>query len=793
MTDRAVSVSTSGHCALAPLDGIRVVDFGHYVAGPVAGMLLADQGARVVHIEAPGRQAAQLPAAAIWNRGKEPRVLNLKDRGDRDIAWRLIADADVVIENFRPGVMDRLGCGPEAMMARNPRLIYCSIPGFAAGDHRSTLAAWEGIVAAASGMYRLLSSGAEPAFTTIPIASVYGAVIAALNVAVALVARERTGRGARIEVPLFRAMLSGMSSSRIRTPRGRLALSRHRPGVAHGPTPFNASYRCRDGRYLYLLTGDHRKFANVLTSVLGVRDDPALALRERDPWLGVDDRNINDPSFLSASIEADLHSRLADIFSRRAADEWEARLVAAGVPAAVCRSPAEWFRSAHPLDAGLVTTDPRSHAAVCLGRLVSTHVRRPLTAGAGAISTNASRRQRIARGGRDARAAGPLAGIRVLDLSSVIAGPVCARTLGEFGADVIKIDSPRPNHNPLFTCALGVNVNRGKRSALLDLKPPAGRRVLCRLASTADVLVENFSAAAAAALDLGGTRDDDCPIHCRLNAFGFEGDWAGRKGYDPVVQAAAGIQARFGGSAAPRVHGHASTLDYLSGFAAAFGVVIVLFHRARRESNVNGAGLDTYLVETSLAHAASLVQSDILPACCDGSLSEPMGPGVRGWSPLDRLYRCSDGWLYVACPTLERQQFLRLPPFENLQRQPDESAENALERRFAANGVTWWETHLARFGVAAHEVLTTAEIRDRSLAAQDGLFTTLDVPRLGDVELLTSAGCVCGVAPDEPAVAPKLGAHTREILSELGVPRREARHLFAAGVVSESLGDEYVP
>ena len=111
------------------LDGVRVIDFGQYIAGPLAGMLLADQGADVIRVDPPGGPTWDTPANATWNRGKRSIILNLKQPDDLAIATRLVESADVVIENFRPGVMDRLGIGPQAALRLNPRLIYCSLPG----------------------------------------------------------------------------------------------------------------------------------------------------------------------------------------------------------------------------------------------------------------------------------------------------------------------------------------------------------------------------------------------------------------------------------------------------------------------------------------------------------------------------------------------------------------------------------------------------------------------------------------------------------------------------------------
>jgi len=195
---------------MRPLDGIRVIDFGHYIAGPMAASLLINHGVKVCRVQRPYTESDATRDGAPWNHGKEIVTLDLKSPEGHAAAMRLIADADVLIENFRPGVMDRLGLGPHSMRALNARLIYCSMPGFAESDPRSDVRAWEGVVAAAVGLYGVLSTPLDPKYTTIPLASTYAAVLAASTVVACLIKRRHTNAGERIEVPLFDAMLSGL-------------------------------------------------------------------------------------------------------------------------------------------------------------------------------------------------------------------------------------------------------------------------------------------------------------------------------------------------------------------------------------------------------------------------------------------------------------------------------------------------------------------------------------------------------------------------------------------------------
>ena len=157
-----------------------------------------------------GDPARSEPAFATWNRGKRSIELDLKTPEGQANAQALAKKADIVIENFRPGVADRLGIGYEALSKENPGLLYVSIPGFSEDSPHRDERGWEGIVAASTGVYQPFDETEEPLFLPLPAASTFAAIVASVSVTMAMVARERSGKGQRIEVLMHSAMFSAI-------------------------------------------------------------------------------------------------------------------------------------------------------------------------------------------------------------------------------------------------------------------------------------------------------------------------------------------------------------------------------------------------------------------------------------------------------------------------------------------------------------------------------------------------------------------------------------------------------
>ncbi|WP_305097702.1 CaiB/BaiF CoA transferase family protein [Croceibacterium aestuarii] len=197
-----------------PLAGIRVLDMGTFITGPAAGMLLADLGAEVIKVEQPGtgdpfrafKGDLYSPHYQTYNRNKKSVELNTKDPADLEKLDELVKSADVFIQNFRPGVAERLGVGPERLQGINPRLIYCGISGFGNDGPWRDRPAFDTVSQASTGFLRLLVNPANPRVVGPAIGDAVTGFFAAQGVLAALYEREKTGKGRLVETSMFEAM-----------------------------------------------------------------------------------------------------------------------------------------------------------------------------------------------------------------------------------------------------------------------------------------------------------------------------------------------------------------------------------------------------------------------------------------------------------------------------------------------------------------------------------------------------------------------------------------------------------
>ena len=206
------------------LDGIRVVDFSRILAGPYATMVLADHGADVIKVEGlPDGDPSRVSGTAfiggesalflLWNRGKRSIALDLRDPASKPIIGSLIDTADVVVENFRPGVADDMGIGYDAVSERNPGVVYCSISAFGPVGPLASRPGTDSLIQAISGLMALTGEpDRQPVLAGIPVADLIGALLAVQGILLALTTRQATGGGQRVDVSLLAGMIAGLNT-----------------------------------------------------------------------------------------------------------------------------------------------------------------------------------------------------------------------------------------------------------------------------------------------------------------------------------------------------------------------------------------------------------------------------------------------------------------------------------------------------------------------------------------------------------------------------------------------------
>jgi crotonobetainyl-CoA:carnitine CoA-transferase CaiB-like acyl-CoA transferase len=725
------------------LGGIRVIDFGQWLAGPLTALLLADQGAEVIHVDPPGGPAWKTVANATLQRGKQRIVLDLKSTADLASARGLISSADVVIENFRPGVMDRLGLGWDAVRRGHDRLIYCSLPGFAADDPRATMPAWEGVLAAATGTYTRSGAEDQPRFNALPLASEFGALAAAIAITMALIARERDGLGQRLEVPLFDAMFLAFGASALLV-----------NGAAAGgrpADPWSGTYQCRDDAMVLLNLATPRFVRRFLEATDTLQAWTAKGYLEPD-------RLVHD-SALWAQHKHDLSALLRT----RTAEEWDALATQVLLPLTRIRTSAAWMESQHAQDAGIIVPvdDPEYGHMLQPGPPV--RLCGPLSADTAPPSECPTVIRAMTATGHLSAA---LEGFRVVDTTQVLAGPTAARTLAEFGAEVIKINNPweegagyRWQVHRYHT-----DVNRGKRTVLVDLKRLEGRALLWRLVENADAFLQNLRLGVAERLGIGyeqvRAHKPDI-VYLSVSAFGYGGAWQYRPGYEPNAQAITGIQARMGGGV-DRPAGQPFAIDdYCTGLLGAFSLGLGLFHRLR-----TGAG---QRVETSLGHAATFLQIPYMQTYEGKVWDEPSGPQAHGWGPLQRLYRAADAWFFLGAQDAQLECLAAIPGLQTVQGLIGTPLAAQLEACFRTRPASEWICLLGEAGMGAHTLGTVTQLMQEPWAIAHGLSVTR---QHRDGAMITTIGPPARlsrtpVVPGRPVSPP--GGDAAEVLAMIGM------------------------
>jgi crotonobetainyl-CoA:carnitine CoA-transferase CaiB-like acyl-CoA transferase len=404
----------------------------------------------------------------------------------------------------------------------------------------------------------------------------------------------------------------------------------------------------------------------------------------------------------------------------------------------------------------------------------------------------------------DSPPAGPLAGVRVVDASRVLAGPFCGMLLGDLGADVVKLERPGTGDEtrawgPPFAAAADggrgdatyfLSVNRNKRSLTVNLGDAAGREVLARLAARADVFLENFRPGTQAALGADWetlSRLNPRLIYCSVSGFGPVGPDREKLGYDLLMQGAVGLMSTTGAPGGAPVRVGVAVIDLATGATALGAVVAALY---ARERTGRGQRIDCALLTTGVAWMTYAAQSFF----ATGRQPAPSGSGHPNLVPY-QAFQGSDGrWFLVAVGSDDQwRRFCRaldLPQGADAQLATNagrvahrEALITDLTRRFAAAPAAAWIARLEAGGVPAGPVRGMADVFADPQVAALGLDCTLPHPAYGALRTVGTAFRLSETPASLRLAPPLLGQHTDPVLAELGFDPAEIARLRAAGAV----------
>jgi crotonobetainyl-CoA:carnitine CoA-transferase CaiB-like acyl-CoA transferase len=792
--------------------GLNVLEMGAgSVAASMAGMVLADAGARVVKVEPPegDRLRTQLPSGfLVWNRGKESLIADLRTGEGQRHVRSLASQADVVLEGFSPGVADGWGVGADALCAADPSLVHCSFTGFGPTGPYARIKGYEALVAAKVGLFARGGFGHRdgPILYPVPWGGFGAAMQATAGILGALLVRDRTGRGQRISattvagldpVDYFMTTVWQLTARKGEAPpldaRATLAASRYGVLVC-----------TRDGRFIQ-------------TSTLLPHQGRALSAAAGIDHLLDDPRFASIPMFPTPDDAQEWEDLLWEAFRKEDLAHWLPILEA---------SPDIAFEVAVTSEEGLdhpqivhngdvVTVDDPTHGPIREVGPIGHYSLTPITIERSAPTLGAHAgplvRNAVPTPTDEPAPAHPLAGVTIVEFGFFYAMPYALAMAAALGARVIKLEDRNgdPHRRSFGVEVASTKTTAGKESVSIDLATPRGREIAQRIVAQADVFVTGFRTGVADRVGLG--YDELRAVNPRLlyvhaGGYGTDGPYAKRALYAQAAQAVAGSFGRQVGYwadpqrnldmsvielqaiVAPRLN-QVVDGDSNAALAVLAAVALGVFHQRRTGE---GQFLSTSMIAgNAWAYADDFCRYDgksPVPVCDEEYL---------GTSALQRVYPTAEGWVCLVVAT--DREWAALTATLGLaeltcdarfataaaRRDHDDALVDALAARFLDKAAVEWEallTHADVGCVAASMGGQPACTSTDPVLRETGLTLEAEHPLFGT---LVRAAPPLAFSETPGRVAPPClrGQHNRAILHEVGYSDTEIADLEQAGVV----------
>lgn len=727
-----------------PLTGINVVDLGSGQAASMATLLLAQAGAFVTKLDdASADTILQRTQDTLWNRLKKRFSIDSRTQQGRAEIHQAIASADILIHDKVPSEARLLGLDADTLDARFPNLIHVAIGAWPAGHPKEDTPVRDVLALAEAGLLDEQEAVGRdgPIYLRFPLGSNHAAYLAAVGALARLCARRRTGLGGRVQTSLVQGALIPMMMhwSRAERPTRSVAF-----GMPKNNSPATL-FECGDGRWIHTM-------GQVVQ---------APTIRQALEAMPPEDRARHNLKFANAN-----HIYLQDwgaieaIFKTGPRDAWLNELWASDVPAQPVLKMGEIYSDVQAVENGFIAeSDVPELGSV---RLPGTPFQiEPQTA----EPTAATQKSQTLRF--------PLEGVKVLDLGNFLAGPLAAMILGDLGAEVIKLEAA--SGDPLRSAEWAFNgCQRNKRAIAIQLKDPKGREVMQQLVQWADILHHNQRMPAAAKLGF------DYPaahainpklIYCHVSSYGTQGarkDWPG---YDQLFQAAAGWEHEGAGEGNPPIWNRFGMMDHLGALVSVMATLLALLRRDQ-------TGSGEFIAASLLGASVATVETFVLP---DGTLAPylKLDSEQLGVSPVERLYKCRDGWLAVSARSPDSSLDTLTGIFGTVEIAPllAELSLTEARARFANSDICAVEVRLNNKDVFFDDPANHAL----------GLVTAYDHAAYGRLEQIGALWDFGKLAVRIERAPPVLGQHTTDILNELGYDETAQASLAASGIIARSV------